>query len=149
MTAKEYNSLSELQQYAPANFLHQTKFSEKGQIGNCMMTCFANYFGELISQVPPIEELFPFGTHLWEETLDFWMEEKGYVVYRCLSDPYDKGLVKDLEIYFGAGTSIRGHHHLIMLANGEFLFDPHPSNGGVEVLEYWYLKKIERDDLPH
>ena len=125
-----------------ANFFKQTKLVNEGKIGNCMMTCFSNYFKIPVNELPPIEELFPFTpTKLWEITLECWLESLGYTLCRCLSDPFDKGIIKHLEIYFAAGDSVRGNYHIIMMANGEFLFDPHPDNSGVSIREFWYLKK--------
>lgn len=146
----EEKELALFQYDCQSTFLKQTKLVSDGKIGNCMMTCFANYFKIPVNLLPPIEELFPFSpTKLWEITLDYWLDSLGYELHRCLSDPYDRGILKHLDIYFAAGDSTRGTYHIIMMANGEFLFDPHPDNSGVSIREFWYLKKTDKDLLPY
>jgi hypothetical protein len=126
-------------------FQKQTKLRENGHIGNCMMTCYANYLGLDVQECPQIEELFssnePKG--FWASVVKLWWEEQGYDFHFSSSEEEVLKEVGD-DYYFVGGETPRSseNKHLVIYRKGKMVFDPHPDGGGItKVTVLHYVKK--------
>lgn len=126
----------------------QTSFydPENNTRGNCMVTCYANALGLNPSECPPFEQFFDVlwpDNEFWKHVVILWFEKLGYRLEKSMRDPLPK--LNEHTFYFAVGPSERGVKHMVVWQNGGIYHDPHPSDAGLEFVEYWeYLVPIER-----
>lgn len=125
----------------------QTKFDTNhgGGFGNCVATCFANYLGKNISEIPPVETLMspsmPYG--LWGIVSQIYFSLLWMELLRKDGHEFIESEMKD-DYYFVSGTSPRfpEYGHMVMYKKGKMVFDPHPDWIGItEEKTMFYIKK--------
>lgn len=99
-------------------------------IGDCFKTCVVNILNLPYEDVPHFAE---FEEKWWDET-QLWAMENGYRARAFL--PNNDLVIPDRLLVIGTGKSPRGNynHSVIMNSKLELVFDPHPSNVGIESL---------------
>jgi hypothetical protein len=108
----------------------QTKFHSDTRRGNCFAAAIATLLDMPLHAVPELEE-----SDNWHETLFAWLDLLGYEFEIAYNDA-PKGFA------IAGGISSRGVKHAVIVQDGQFVFDPHPSNTFVEkVSEYWTFSK--------
>lgn len=114
----------------------QTKFHTEAQNGNCMAAALASLLDLDIAEVPAFEDL----QETWKRTLLAWIDSLGMTIR--VQDHAPEGFA------IATGPSNRGIHHAVIVNNGAFAHDPHPSNDFlVAIKKYWAVTpKAEQQD---
>jgi hypothetical protein len=86
--------------------------------GNCLQAAVASLLDL------PLEEVPHFILHSdWEVRFWTFMEDHGYTVRQVLAGPGVTGIA--------VGPTVRGTFHAVVMADGEVVWDPHPSRHGL------------------
>ena len=113
--------------------IKQTKLHSESQRGNCFAAAIASVLDMPLHAIPKFEECKKEGE--WQKVLFDWL----YLIGWDVEIDYKKA-PKGFSI--AGGTSIRGIKHAVVVKDGEFIHDPHPSNDFIETVdEYWVFKK--------
>lgn len=111
------------------NEIKQTKF---GKEGNCLEACIASLLEIDINSIPCYKE------KNWNVLLNEWLIKN----HNCYLLPLDakeclisfRKIMKNT-IYIASGNSPRNMFHAVLYKNNKMIFDPHPSNEGIEKIE--------------
>ena len=101
----------------------------KGITGDCYRACICSLL-----------EISDKGVENFVENPDYpmnvvaFLKHKGFRLCNNIEQP------KGVEFYMAHGVSPRGIRHSVIYSNGELLYDPHPSNGGVIPDLYLWLE---------
>lgn len=127
--------------------IKQTKFYNKelNTRGNCLTACIASLFDMNIEDVPFfIEEPdYPYNVEHFIENNGYKLEGTG--ILSKIKEEY-----KDFNgidgYYIAVGMGNRGVYHCCIYKDGEMVHDPHPSNDGIQSIEYIYLITRNEND---
>lgn len=108
----------------------RVKQSKFGEEGNCMQACLASFF-----DIPLVGTIELKDEEGWFDKFQEWCLERGYVALSVLV----RDGVKFAGMHFLGGESHRDVPHLIVVFNGEMIWDPHPDNTGLKTVEDWIL----------
>lgn len=112
-------------------YVQQTKTHSENQRGNCFATCLAMLLDMELADIPEFEEMK--GVGQWGQELIIWTQSKGIKFSRQQNPPAGYAIAK--------GMSARGIRHAVIVKDGEFLHDPHPSGEFLDSIEaYWVFK---------
>ena len=107
--------------------VNQDKFGEEG---NCMQACLASFFNISLEEALELKD-----EEGWFDQLQEWCLERGFVALSVLA----KDDIKFRGMHFLGGESHRGMSHLVLVFDGEIVWDPHPDNTGLKTIEDWIL----------
>lgn len=114
------------------NKVMQTRTDEKG---NCFSACLATMLGLQIEDVPNFFDLSDGDDDLWWASVREWLKPRNLGLLTINAN--QELLYKFPGAYLiVAGKSIRDRYHAVIYKNGEMVHDPHPSNAGLETIEY-------------
>jgi hypothetical protein len=102
--------------------------------GNCFAACLASLLDLKLWMVPPFEDMF--GRDEWRNRVKEWLGKmfKMDIIY------YDHHKTENMpEFYIASGKSKRGVYHSVIYSNGVLVHDPHPSNDGIDSVEWVYV----------
>lgn len=122
----------------------QSKLYAKDGIhsGNCYAACIASLLDLPLWMVPPFEDMFARGE--WRERTDVWLAKMFHVRMCRKWEHIPEQLPK---FYIANGPSPRGVDHSVIFSNGKLIHDPHPSDAGIEKVEWVYwLEPIPKPD---
>lgn len=102
--------------------------------GNCYAACIASLLDLPLWMVPPFEDMFGRGSGQWRDRCDEWLARM-FKLEIVLRDGHSADLP---EHYIANGKSARGVLHSVIYRAGEIVHDPHPSDSGIESVEYTY-----------
>jgi hypothetical protein len=116
----------------------QSKLYAKDGIhnGDCMAACLASLLDLPLWMVPPFEQMF--GRADWRMRIDQWLDRM-----HCMEMVRLNGHPVELlpEYYIACGPAARGVDHSVIYRKGLMAHDPHPSDGGISIVEWtWHLR---------
>lgn len=111
----------------------QTKFSTESENGNCMAAALASLLDLDISLVPAFEER----QDRWKQTLLEWLSCLGLTI-NVFNNKDDEEPPRGYAI--ATGVSSRGIRHAVVVLDGAFVHDPHPSNDYLaDIQKFWVI----------
>ena len=114
--------------------IKQTKFHTEAENGNCMAAALASLLDLSIEDVPAFEEM----QGSWKSEFLSWLDGLGMQVRTV--DEAPQGLA------IATGLSPRDVHHAVVVENGTFVHDPHPSNDFLRFIEkFWHITPKDSD----
>ena len=113
--------------------------------GNCMMTCFANYFSIPESELPQIHAMYSckHPESFWLDVLDLWLDKMGYNLNYTPDHKKAQGIAGN-DYYFVIGKSIRDIDHMVIYKDGKLFFDPYPGGNGLKKGKKFYLVAVKK-----
>jgi hypothetical protein len=114
----------------------QTRFYDKeaGLRGNCLQAALASLLDFPLAAVPNFAE---HEEHEWHDNLYKWLRWLGLDMETYAERVPPKGYS------IANGPSPRGIRHSTVALDGEIVFDPHPSRGGLLAIDgYWAVIAI-------
>lgn len=111
--------------------------------GNCLAACIASLLELPITEVPNVEVLFDADNPtFYYSTLQIWLKSKGYQIKednRFKIFHWGGAIEPETtdKYYLVTGVSPRGVKHVCIYKNGKLVHDPHPSQEGLMMLEYF------------
>ena len=116
--------------------LKQTKMLINGEKGNCLATALASLLDLPVNEIPQFEEM---DRSEWKGKLVAWLNSRGLTINSTVHPP------KSYAIAIGWHAS--GMLHAIIVKDGRFFHDPHPSNDFLyKVRNYWEISKELNDN---
>lgn len=115
--------------------------------GNCFAACLASLLEVPLWMVPPFDDMFGRGGE-WRARTDEWL--KRFFGMQLLRfdpgiDDEDEPAPVFPEFYIANGLSLRGVHHAVIHRSGKLYHDPHPSNSGIQSVEWIsYLESVAK-----
>lgn len=110
----------------------QTKDHTKEQKGNSMAAAIASLLDRPLSSVPEFEAM---GDN-WACRFMAWLDDERLTYSNHKRPPEGFAIAN--------GLSCRGTRHSVIVENGNFKHDPHPSNDFVEaVFNYWTIQPVK------
>lgn len=100
----------------------------QGRIGNCLQAAVASILELELKDVPHFGE-----NDEWYKNLFKWLWDNGYSCYDVNTIVWHTGYV------IACGISPRGHQHAVIYYQNELCHDPHPSNGGIDKPNHYYI----------
>ena len=109
----------------------QTKLHSETQKGNCLAAALASLFELPLNKIPEFEEM----GDSWSCNFITWLYTMGYE-HTCI---YDGLAPKGYAL--ASGISDRGVNHMVIVKDGVFVHDPHPSNTFIKSIDaYWVIR---------
>jgi hypothetical protein len=102
----------------------------------CLQECLAVYLDMPAYAVPD------FGQYAeeWYPQMEAWLNAQGWQIDRYRAEFGDQ----ITGMCIAKGMSPRGTHHVVILLDGELLYDPHPSEDGLICDEWYYgVRRME------
>lgn len=113
-------------------WITQTIFfgDEQGRNGNCTEACVASLYGLPLESIPDFHS---------EGEGGYWPKLRRYFssngIYLLHLPPNHTPPV----MYFGVGPASRGCNHMVIMMEGEVIWDPHPSREGLLSVQAIYV----------
>lgn len=112
----------------------QTKMHDpdNGTHGNCLAAAMASVLEIPLSDIPAFEEM---SEESWHDSLLEFLYGRGYDVDVLQVPPAGYGIAH--------GMGPRGVHHSVVVLDGEFIHDPHPSGLYLDSIDcYWQFTNL-------
>lgn len=108
--------------------------------GNCFATCVACIFGLDVSEVPNFCAPENGEGGAWFEVVESWCRARGWLPLNFPSQGgHMPGWVPPGCVTIASGPAARGLDHATVYRGSELLWDPHPSDAGLERIDDFIL----------
>lgn len=110
----------------------QTKMHnpKEGIRGNCLAAAIASVMELSIEDVPAFEDSYDLPDDQWQELLWDFLHAKKYDLEQWDDAPNGYAIAH--------GVGARGVRHSVVVLDGVFAHDPHPSRGFLESVDYYW-----------
>lgn len=116
----------------------QTKFHSESENGNCMAASLASLLELPLNQVPQFEE----NQERWKQLLFDWLESMGLTIRT--QDNAPEGFA------IATGMCERGFHHAVVVHDGQWAHDPHPTNAFLtNIRKFWVIEPKQPQSENH